>query len=443
MNNTGILQVAEFEEISVGNSGSNKQLSVSQAESLSLLSKQVKESGVIDRDFFVWTGRNSIKMSHYVGVIQVDGFQLEILPKVSLRTELNKIDYEESFISLMRMISYVYGSPRENDIELRLKQYDRLGFLDMLVLFYLLSLKRALNGGLHFRYEEQMSSMRYLAGKILIEQQIHHSDKSILLQQVFVHSANNELMKYFKTTNSVLLRLVHNATLRRSLSRINHLFDDCGAIPRPLLKNMKFHFDRLNAHFKTPYEQSKLILNGLLMTPNTAKGLEGIAVLFDMNKLFEKFFSEIMARNASIILPQIFNPKISVQEERLFLIDKPTPRTLKPDIVISCSNNGIKETIILDTKNKIVEEGRDEEIKVEKVHVSDLYQMFAYATKYCATTSILVYPSTVRTDKVDAGSFDANRGLKLWTIQVFLKDDNWESTLVNDLRNLFDEIFNK
>ena len=72
---------------------------------------------------------------------------------------------------------------------------------------------------------------------------------------------------------------------------------------------------------------------------------------------------------------------------------------------------------------------------------SDLYQMYAYSVKYNASDCILVYPSIYKTDDNDPHYFEDNNRLRIWELNMNLKDGNWESKLAKEIKPLMAKLF--
>jgi 5-methylcytosine-specific restriction enzyme subunit McrC len=108
---------------------------------------------------------------------------------------------------------------------------------------------------------------------------------------------------------------------------------------------------------------------------------EGVALLFDMNRLFEAYVAAI-ARRALVPLGY----KVRSQGPRLHLVhdgaDSSFP--LRPDLHISRGDR----VVVLDTKWKRIDPLR----AGGDVGSGDAYQMHAYAHAYAAGNTILLYP---------------------------------------------------
>ena len=130
--------------------------------------------------------------------------------------------------------------------------------------------------------------------------------------------------------------------------------------------------DRTNRDYKAVMNLTRIFLSGKSFTTAAGKA-EALALLFDMNKLFEAYVAEHVRK----FLSDRFTVKIQVSEKNLF--DNSQDYKLKPDIILERD----AEKFILDTKWKF------------EISPSDMYQMFAYAKKYCAKKIFLLCPPSV------------------------------------------------
>jgi 5-methylcytosine-specific restriction enzyme subunit McrC len=136
-------------------------------------------------------------------------------------------------------------------------------------------------------------------------------------------------------------------------------------------------FDRKTERYKEAILISKLLL--LNYRPDITGGRENvIAILFDMNKLWEEFVYRRLKKEEITL-------DISVkrhQSEDFWNSEKISkPKTIRPDIVIKKKS----ETIVVDTKWKIIENFTPDD--------EDLRQMFVYNLYWKCNKSILLYPA--------------------------------------------------
>jgi len=167
----------------------------------------------------------------------------------------------------------------------------------------------------------------------------------------------------------------------------------------PKVKNINaqpyhFHhlqFDRKSQRYRTALEISRLIL--LNYSPDIRGGNHDVlAMLFDMNVLFETFIFRQLKR-----LEYSENIEVIGQPSRKFWTNPKSSRNLRPDILIQKEG----ENIILDTKWKV--------LKRLSPNDEDLRQMYAYANIFNANKTILIYPKVFDFQNFESGIFNQDR----------------------------------
>ena len=437
------MQLTLFENDIVQISSSSiweKTITDKQAEELMQWNSKLRANKHIDNDFFQYESKHTAKFINFVGAISLGDFQVNILPKIFKLKEGNSTENtQDAFFSFARIISYTLGiKDAENEL-LQFEKLDKIGLLELLVFFFAVSLKKALFEGIHFQYEQRILKSSYLTGKPLIERQMHEPDSSQIVQESYIYTENTELMQYFKGACSYFARIVRSDKLSRELRELSSFLVDIDTMPLRQIYLKKINLNRLNQHYKNPYDQSKLILDGLSINPDSTKSFQGVSILRDMSKIFETFFANFIKNKESIILPSTHTHSIKPQDSQHFLFINDKSRSLRPDICIESRNKNEKRTIILDTKYKM----KDSEKKnlLSGVLSSDLYQMYAYSVKYNASDCILVYPSRYQTDDSAPHYFEDKNRLRIWKLNMNLKDGDWESKLANEIKPLMAKLF--
>ena len=110
---------------------------------------------------------------------------------------------------------------------------------------------------------------------------------------------------------------------------------------------------------------------------------QSIALMFDMNRLFEEFLAVRLKKSA-----RREGYRLKVQEPQKYLV-KNLSRPLfkmKPDLALLDSKNKVVE--ILDTKWKVL----DKDEAKYGISQPDIYQMIAYGTRYDCNRLTLIYP---------------------------------------------------
>ena len=114
-------------------------------------------------------------------------------------------------------------------------------------------------------------------------------------------------------------------------------------------------------------------------SPDIKNGQENmLALLFDMNKLWEEYVFRMLQRNKPA------NIEVSFQNSQEFWESK----TIRPDIIVSKKEGEKIETFIIDTKWKVIDYRSPSD--------DDLKQMYAYNLYWNAGKSMLLYPMIER-----------------------------------------------
>jgi 5-methylcytosine-specific restriction enzyme subunit McrC len=113
-------------------------------------------------------------------------------------------------------------------------------------------------------------------------------------------------------------------------------------------------------------------------------------------------------------------------------------RPLIPDVRVL--NPSDETEIVFDTKYKSEPEPIILGAALSRVSKADLYQMYAYSTKYNAKETILVYPSLHVTSELDSLSFEKAQRLRIWEININLFDEKWEGKMIRELAELIQSV---
>ena len=160
----------------------------------------------------------------------------------------------------------------------------------------------------------------------------------------------------------------------------------------------KIRYDRKSKDYKNAISLARFILMKLF--PSLKSGqVDTIAVMYDMNKLFEKYI-EVKLKDA---LGDEYNVT-SQKNINFWKFDQQNSyRNVKPDIVVC---KGDKPVAVLDTKWKIPKD-------TQFPSIQDLRQMFVYNQYYFPEQgdkkqSALVYPKNSGLEKNNEDNLDSN-----------------------------------
>lgn len=321
--------------------------------------------------------RNGIKFTKYVGVIQIGGLTLEILPKADKKLRFGKEDYTNWRNALLNMLAICRKIKIDSVSEASLnKRYYSL--LELYFDLFLDEVMNLLRQGLVKKYHTCSSNTLALKGQILfgkqIQQNLIHQERFYTSHQVYDHE--HLINQILKRALNILSSIVSNANIKDRVARVKLDFPEIKEI-----EITKIHFDNLEETRKTaPYKEALKIAKMIILnySPDIKNGQEDmLALLFDMNKLWEEYVYRMLLRTND---PAI---AIEFQNSQKFWENK----TIRPDLVISRTISPQQiDKYIIDAKWKIVDSQNPSD--------DDLKQIFAYNIYWQAGKSVLLYPKT-------------------------------------------------
>lgn len=311
-----------------------------------------------------------VKFTQYVGVIQIDGLCVEILPKADYSSE-DKNVWQGVLIDMLRVTNKLnvenVGNANVN------KQKTHL--LDIYFEWFLKEVQLLIHQGLIKQYYKKTDNVKALKGKLEFA---GHIQKNLIHKERFYTSH-----QVYEKDHVVHQILGQALGIVEQFSRGNYLYSKCKNIQldfpevKLILANevafSKIPKSRKNAPYKNALEIARLII--LNFAPNITNGKENmLALLFDMNALWENY---VFIRLKQAATNSEFNIEVYKQNTKHFW----NGVTIRPDIVIEKEG----ETYIIDTKWK--------NINGSKPSTNDLRQMYVYNDYWKANKSILLYPS--------------------------------------------------
>lgn len=326
---------------------------------------------------FSW-GHQCVKFAHYCGVITLGDITLEILPKIyGLETE-----YGASREALIKMLYQARRlKPQPGGMaELSLQKHH---LLDIFIRFFCELLHTELMQGMIREYLTQQENLPVLRGRLRIEQQMKHNlaHRERLFCQYDEFSADNAHNRILKYVLS--LRLAIGDQARKQVTELLMRFEAISDIRAEVSDLDQLVFDRATNRYKPVFEQCRWFLQSI--HPDVvAGGTPSLALLFDMNRLFEAYV-------ASQLRKAIWAKGLQLREQgpQKYLIRREADNAplfmMKPDMAILDDGRVIA---IADAKWKLLD---DSERKMG-ISQADLYQMASYASRYGVARLALIYP---------------------------------------------------
>lgn len=336
---------------------------------------------------FRWQ-RNHALVGPWVGVMQIPGLQLEILPKTDWSAGQESDEEVRGIRSnLMEMLLRgglvaVRARGVANHAARRGNLHDQL--VDAFLERTLFELRRGLDRG----YATEEGNLATLRGKLVLSRHVTRN----VAQRARFYCRHDVLTE--ATQISVRLKQACRVLAVRALpmavlvkcQQVLAMLDDVPDLPFGQGEPAPA-FTRQNERFSDIYGFACMLLEG--QAPDARSGdVETFSLLFDMEQVFERYIaavlvSEVMPRFAGASL----FPQAKGQRHNLYIDGQEKVLRMAPDLVLVHEKEGPKKTLIIDTKWKRLsdEEGR-------RPSRSDLYQLYAYLHRYDCQRAYLLYP---------------------------------------------------
>jgi 5-methylcytosine-specific restriction enzyme subunit McrC len=323
-----------------------------------------------------------VKFSHYVGVLQVGDLTIEILPKVD---QFAKGDIEQWRSVLLEMLRYTRLLKVEtvSKAPLLLSQQS---LLDIYLNVFLAEVRKLLRKGLVKQYQKVSENRKAMKGALVFQSHIQQNliRKERFYTQTNQYETNYLLHQLLVKALKIVASTTYNTSIKRQCRQLLMQFpkvDDVKVYPQ-LFQNIRLN--RKTQHYDSALNLAQLIL--LNYCPDLKSGdFDILAILIDMNKLFEEYIFEALRK---VVFKNGYT--IKGQPSTAFWEDS---TSLRPDIVIQTP----QKNIVLDTKWKILKKSTPES--------EDLKQMFVYGHYFKAAQNVLIYPKTKPRQQSQQGIF--------------------------------------
>ena len=350
--------------------------------------RRFDQRGRAEKDrVFSW-GDRSARTTQWVGVIQVPGLQVEILPKID-EADLNGKDKKETQArsNLLYMLSVAGQVPvRERDVARLASRKASLS--ETLAAIFADRLRRELLRGPERAYIRREENLRKFKGKLMIAQQVLHNaaHRERFFCRFDEFSEDTVMNRIFRAACRVLLNATHTPSTQDKLRHCLLLLD---GVEDVFVHDELFDqitITRQNERFADVLHFCRLILQGL--SPTVQAGRErSFSLLFDMNRVFEDFTAAFLKEQ---VMPRLdgysLYPQAKSRQKYLMKYNDNDVLRLDPDILIEAEDSDRR--FVLDTKWKQLS-GKGVRDGVGR---NDLFQLYAYTKRYRCKRSVLLYP---------------------------------------------------
>jgi len=324
----------------------------------------------------------SIIFKSYVGVIKVGDITIEVLPKTD-KHDIEKKDWQSILLEMLK-ISLQVDAKTSTLADIHIRKHS---VLETYIQIFLDEVRKLLHQGLTKKYRRNIGNQKVLKGKLLFHQHISknlvHAERFYVANQVY--DRNN----IFNSLLAETLECIRSVSISDNLTQQSKaLLLDFGEFDNININERIFQnltYDRKTERYKPALEIARIIL--LNYHPDLKGGSNNIlAIMFDMNLLWEKFIFYSLKRAVKLDTTQ--KVKIHPQSREKYWKDS-NGRTLslKPDLIVKYAD----KSVVIDTKWKYE----------SKVSIQDIRQMYAYGDYFDAQQNYLLYPDKLdETDKV-------------------------------------------
>jgi 5-methylcytosine-specific restriction enzyme subunit McrC len=319
---------------------------------------------------------NGVKFNSFVGVLKVGKYTYEILPKSDHNKDKGKEEWRNILIDMLRTVdAFQISAPSQTNLKLKSNS-----ILDLYIELFISEVEYLINKGLIKQYRKIEGNQKALKGTLMFAKNI--SQNLVHQERFYVKTTTYDTQHVF---NSVLYKTI--LLLKEINSNVN-LSSRIGALLLnfPEMKNLNVDdafFDRIIYNRKSEDYKKAILISKLLLLnyhPDLSSGKNNVlALLFDMNLLWEKFVFKSLKKHLQKHIPGAY-----ITEQSIFYFWKPETgyaMRLKPDIRINMNAN---EFLILDTKWK--------NLNGKKPSPDDLRQMYTYSKYHKNATTVLLYP---------------------------------------------------
>jgi len=331
-----------------------------------------------------------IQFTNYVGVIQAGNLTIEVLPKTDQQRSIGenvladslgreeateKQSWHDVLLQMLKECSFL----QVNHVDYANLNLKSNSILEIYLELFLSHTEKLMHEGLVKRYKSTESNLTVMKGQLMFSKNI---SKNVVHKERFYvrHTEYNRSNIFNQLLYKTLCLIPSLSSSPLLLDKVNRLLLDFPELPDCNVNPATFDglvFDRKTVRYKEAIVICKMLL--LNFRPDITGGRENVmAILFDMNELWEEFVYRRLIKSAQA------GTSVSRQKKKPFWYNQSNEfyKWVRPDIVITKD----KTRIILDTKWKIIKDSRPGD--------DDLKQMFVYNLLWDAKNSVLLFPGS-------------------------------------------------
>ena len=293
------------------------------------------------------------------------------------------VDYARLRHRLIHMLAVARGIRIDSGAMTQLA-WQRETILELLIRLYCSKLADAVRQGIPQQYTDQNDDLPALRGRLDVPRQFSTLAVSPhkLACRFDTRSPDIALNQVMRATIGKLSRIARAPDNQRALRELSFAYADISEIPPDALRWDLIVLDRTNTRWRELLSLARLLL-GDRHQQTSAGPIDGYALLFEMNILFEEYVGRLLARALAGT-----DLRVTAQGGHLDCLFKgETGRfRTRPDLIIRRRD---RVAFIVDTKWKRITRIDDPKRGVSQ---ADVYQLMAYGQLYGCPHVMLLYP---------------------------------------------------
>lgn len=345
--------------------------------------------------------KDTITFKSYVGIIELpSGFQIEILPKISLDNDDNNEETKRVFLKMLNCLKDFDGKI-SNAASLNT---DKMNLYEIFIRMFIQQTMILVKRGIKSNYIGNEDNLKVFKGKLNINKHIinNSAHKERFYMMFDEYSVNRPENKLIKSTLLKLLKITGNPDNSREIRQLLYSFEMVDESVNYDEDFSKVSLTRGMKDYELLMKWAKIFLQNKSFTTFSGE-MVGRALLFPMEQVFEAF----VAKQVRKIFESEGKGRIraSAQDSGHYLFDSPQRFRLRPDIVVRGENYTTHSLIIMDTKWKRLTKFAQANYGISQ---ADMYQMYAYSKKYRTPHIWLLYPLHEDVRNLGPISFEAS-----------------------------------
>lgn len=331
-------------------------------------------------------GRTELKLSSYVGFIQApSGESLEILPKTEHSAPQ---DCDQLRVILQKMVRTALGIKHKEAHTANLLS-EKQPLHEWVFAEFLKELAELTRRGLRFDYQSLEDQATFVRGQLDMNRQMRQTpDKATSFHVRYAEFTPARIEnRLLCTALDYVLKQTKNSQNWRLANTLRHQLIDIKPVADPLTQMFQWVDNKLLLPYRKVKPWCQLILAKL--NPNFQKGKQrGIALLFPMEELFEKYLGECLKtylQDSFRLIPQAASEYLVKHTHEYGAVEKSLFR-MEPDFLIKDQ----KPRFVLDAKWKLLDARNSSTNENTKygIQQADLYQLFSYGKKEAVIKSV-------------------------------------------------------